>query len=208
MNQKVDARPRAAAGQTKQERSGITRARLIAATEKLVAEWGIEAVNLRDVGREAEQHNNSVVQYHFGTKEFLVDSVITARLPALAERYAALAAQTNVTKKDSAGTARLVVTPIAELARVDGDRAFVGFLASVLTSAHWRPLLDDRAELTEIFERIATAIAATGVDPQRAESRVRLAWELAVITLAGDRGDLDDVVAEVSDAIAGIVATR
>lgn len=208
MNQKVDARPRAVSGQTKQERSGITRARLIAATEKLVAEWGIEAVNLRDVGREAEQHNNSVVQYHFGTKEFLIDSVITARLPGLAERYAALRESTTITKKDPGTSARLLVGPIAELARVESDQVFVGFLSSVLTSANWRPLLEDRPELAEIFELLAGALESTGVAEDKAASRVRLAWELAVISIANQRGDLDDVVAEVTDAISGIVASR
>jgi AcrR family transcriptional regulator len=208
MNRQVDARTRVGAGQTKQERSGITRARLIAATEKLVAEWGIEAVNLRDVGREAEQHNNSVVQYHFGTKEFLVDSVIAARLPDLDAQYRSLLDQPTGKKKEPTALATLVVHPLAELARSEEARPFLGFLASMLTAPHWRPLLEDRPELIEMFELLAAAVTAAGVPADRAASRVHLAWELAVVALASERGDLHGVIAEVTDAIAGIVGAR
>ena len=53
----------------KNKRGAETREKLIDATVQLVAEWGPDAVNLRDIGREADQKNNSVVQFHFGTKE-------------------------------------------------------------------------------------------------------------------------------------------
>ena len=51
------------------KRGAETREKLIDATISLVVEWGPDAVNLRGIGRECEQKNNSVCQFHFGTKE-------------------------------------------------------------------------------------------------------------------------------------------
>ena len=48
---------------------------MIRAAERLFSERGIEAVSLREVGAVAGQRNNSAAQYHFGTREGLVDAV-------------------------------------------------------------------------------------------------------------------------------------
>ena len=177
------------------------------ATEKLVAEWGIEAVNLRDVGREAEQRNNSVVQYHFGSKDILVGAVIDARIPALSERYAAHLDEFASSKsRDPGALAAALVDPLVELAAQPEDRAFLGFLAAILTAPHWQPTLVERDDVVALFERLADAAIANGVPADLAPSRLRLAWLMAVVALASRADDsLDEVRDEIVDAASGLI---
>jgi AcrR family transcriptional regulator len=52
-----------------------TKEQIVLAAEGLFAERGIEGVSLRQIGAAAGNGNNSAVQYHFGTKERLVQAV-------------------------------------------------------------------------------------------------------------------------------------
>ena len=56
----------------RQTRSEATRMRLIHAAEKLFAEDGLEHVSIRAIILAAEQKNESVLQYHFGSKAGLI----------------------------------------------------------------------------------------------------------------------------------------
>ncbi len=60
----------------------ITRARLMDAAIDLTVRFGVNGWTLRDVGREAGQRNNSVVQYHVGTKEALLRAAVDEVLAA------------------------------------------------------------------------------------------------------------------------------
>jgi AcrR family transcriptional regulator len=63
-----------------------TKEQIVLAAEALFAARGIEGVSLRQIGAAAGNGNNSAVQYHFGTKERLVQAVFEYRLPRLRER--------------------------------------------------------------------------------------------------------------------------
>src|SRR5215212_6920733 len=52
-----------------------TRELLMLTAERLFAERGFEGVALREIGREAEQRNPAVTQYHFGTRDDLVREI-------------------------------------------------------------------------------------------------------------------------------------
>jgi len=56
---------------------------LMVAAEKLFGRHGIEAVSLREIAATANHANNSAVQYHFGSKENLVQAVFEMRMPKL-----------------------------------------------------------------------------------------------------------------------------
>jgi AcrR family transcriptional regulator len=56
---------------------------LMVAAEKLFGQRGIENVSLREIAVAANHANNSAVQYHFGSKENLVQAVFEMRTPAL-----------------------------------------------------------------------------------------------------------------------------
>lgn len=59
-------------------RDGIpTRERLISAAEQVFAVQGIEQANLREINRVAGQSNNSALHYHFGSRDALLQAVLT-----------------------------------------------------------------------------------------------------------------------------------
>ena len=63
-----------------------TRELLMLTAERLFAERGFEAVPLREIGREAEQRNPAVTQYHFGTRDELVREIYAYRSERLNQR--------------------------------------------------------------------------------------------------------------------------
>ncbi|MFF8773049.1 TetR family transcriptional regulator [Kitasatospora sp. NPDC015120] len=71
-----------------------TRERLLRAAEELFATRGVEASLTKDIVRQAGQSNPSAVQYHFGSREGLLDAIMAARQErterALAPRLPAL----------------------------------------------------------------------------------------------------------------------
>lgn len=93
------------------------RVRMIEVAEQLFAERGLEGVSLRTVGLAAGQRNNSAAQYHFGSRDGLVEAVIAHRSAAVGERRAELTAAllTEQATPDLAALVRCFVLPLAEL---------------------------------------------------------------------------------------------
>lgn len=79
-------------GRADDPRTLNTRARLIECTEALVAEHGINGVSIRQIAKASQSANSSVVAYHFGSKEALLQAVILYRLPAIELRRSQLLA--------------------------------------------------------------------------------------------------------------------
>ncbi|MEO9223493.1 MAG: TetR family transcriptional regulator, partial [Acidimicrobiales bacterium] len=69
-----------------------TRKRLIEEAERLFAIRGFAGVSLREIGAAAGARNNSAAQYHFGTRQGLVDAVFDQRMAAINERRLAMLA--------------------------------------------------------------------------------------------------------------------
>ncbi|WP_223811074.1 TetR/AcrR family transcriptional regulator [Rhizorhabdus histidinilytica] len=61
-------------------RASEIRQRLIVAAERLFAENGIDGASLRQIAAAAGFANNSAVQYHFGSKDGLLDAVFRYRM--------------------------------------------------------------------------------------------------------------------------------
>lgn len=80
-------------GRADDPRTLYTRARLIECTEALVAEHGINGVSVRQIAKASQSANSSVVAYHFGNKEALLQAVILYRLPAIEARRSQLLGQ-------------------------------------------------------------------------------------------------------------------
>jgi AcrR family transcriptional regulator len=86
---------------------------LILAAERLFAEGGIEGVALRQINQAANQKNISAAHYHFGSREGLVQAVLTHRLPALDQRRGELLSRT-VEAKDVRFYLEAFITPLLE----------------------------------------------------------------------------------------------
>ena len=63
------------------------------AAERLFADHGIDGVSLRQIGGAAGNGNHSAVQYHFGSKDQLIQAIFEYRLPRLQERRSLLIAE-------------------------------------------------------------------------------------------------------------------
>lgn len=63
-----------------------SRTLLIDAAEQIIATKGIEALTLRDVQQIAEQRNKSAINYHFGSREGLIEAVVRRQTERMAAR--------------------------------------------------------------------------------------------------------------------------
>jgi AcrR family transcriptional regulator len=67
-------------------RSVATRAKLVAVAERLFAERGIAGVALSEINKAAGQRNANACQYHFGSKDGLLQAIIDKHVPGIAAR--------------------------------------------------------------------------------------------------------------------------
>jgi AcrR family transcriptional regulator len=111
-----------------------TRARLIAAAERLLAERGVEGPSLREITRASGARNAVALQYHFGDRDGLVDAILRKHLPLVDARRHAL-----LDELDARGdlglralAAALVRPFAAELEDPDGGPEFIQIYAEVV----------------------------------------------------------------------------
>ncbi|MFG1706245.1 TetR/AcrR family transcriptional regulator [Nonomuraea sp. M3C6] len=64
-------------------RSALAREKLMAAAERLYAEHGFANVSIRMIGEAAGQRNKSAVQYHFTTRDELIQAILTRHAAAI-----------------------------------------------------------------------------------------------------------------------------
>jgi AcrR family transcriptional regulator len=105
-----------------------TKEQIVLAAEGLFARHGIDGVSLRQIGAAAGTANKSAVQYHFGSKDALIEAIFGHRLPRVAERRALLIAERR--PRDLRGWAECAVLPILEQGELPGSR-YLGFIAMV-----------------------------------------------------------------------------
>ena len=67
-------------------KAGTTRERILEQAELLFAREGIDRVTLRQIGRAANQRNVAAVQYHFGSKQALLDEILQRHLDQIDAR--------------------------------------------------------------------------------------------------------------------------
>ena len=107
---------------------------LILAAEVAFARDGIDGASLREIAAKAGQRNHHAVQYHFGSRESLVQAVFDYRMDQMeAARGAALEA---ARKSGELGTTRLIAEAIflPQIAMIDeyGDNSYAAFLSAYL----------------------------------------------------------------------------
>lgn len=115
-------------------RTESTRIALIEAAEFLFARFGLASVSMRQIGAAIGSGNNTVVAYHFGSKEELVTAIYLHRLPAIDARRRELLAEAD---KDGPCTdlptlLRVLWLPLLEQTDDEGHHSFARFLASMM----------------------------------------------------------------------------
>jgi AcrR family transcriptional regulator len=135
------------------ERDG--KARLILAAEALFAKGGIDGVSLRQIASEAGQGNHHAVQYHFATREGLVQAVFDYRMrqmePARGEMLAA--AKLAGRLKDARTLIEVIFIPQLYLADESGNNHYASFLSQYLQRSHGTRFGDFGSELPPNLNR-------------------------------------------------------
>lgn len=91
--------------------------RLVLTAERLYAVHGLDGVPLRQIVAEADMGNKTAVQYHFGSKEGLIEAILVNRLDDLDRRRELL--QARVPVDDLRGVVEAHQLPLIELAEDD-----------------------------------------------------------------------------------------
>lgn len=129
---------------------------LILAAEVLFARDGIEGASLREIAAQAGQRNHHAVQYHFGSRDSLVQAIFDYRMNqmegargamlALAEAAGSLADLRTITE--------IIFRPQIELIDEFGDHSYAGFLTAYLLRYQAR-------RFGQFGERVAPNLART-----------------------------------------------
>jgi len=107
---------------------------LILAAEVLIARSGIEGASLREIAAQAGQRNHHAVQYHFGSRDSLVQAIFDYRMDQMeATRGTMLAAaEASGTLSNLRTIADIIYRPQIELIDEHGDYSYAGFLSAYL----------------------------------------------------------------------------
>ncbi|MGB3270026.1 MAG: TetR/AcrR family transcriptional regulator [Rhodanobacter sp.] len=186
---------------TQRNSHGDTRKRLLEATEWLFIECGYEAMSLRQVTARAGA-NLAAVNYHFGSKEALMQEVLSLRLDRLnRERLQLLSTgeREQPFAMDAAAVLAMLFIPAFRLSHGDASGpAFMRLLGRVYSDpspfirsyleAHYRPISG------RFFEAFSRALPAL---PRR-ELGLRLHFALKALSgmLAGE--DMQELIASLS----------
>lgn len=171
-----------------------TRLLILRAAEKLFAERGVDAVSLREVSVAAEQANHAAAQYHFGSKEGLLDAIIERHSVAIQNGWQATLDHYATTKPPSLRTLLgLLVRPIvAKLDDADGGETYL-LLAAQLVAHPRYPLMERPTALGPGAMRLSGAIVErVDVPPTLLPARMArvagtLYYSIAAYIRSGDK---------------------
>ncbi|WP_317928617.1 TetR/AcrR family transcriptional regulator [Halioxenophilus sp. WMMB6] len=170
-------------------RTESTRLAIIECAERLFAEKGVVGVSLRQIGSEIGSSNNSVVAYHFGTKEGLLAAIFHHRLPAIEARRAELLAA-MVDDQNLRELLAVLWQPLYEQRDADGRHSYASFLAAITRS----PLGIERLALnsdypvtTQLGERIRALL------PDQLKPRFPERLQLIAILITGTLQSIDQI---------------
>jgi AcrR family transcriptional regulator len=111
----------------------VTRERLLRAGEHLFARHGVDGVRVREINLVARQRNSSALHYHFGSREGLLDAILSQhRGPIEARRIAMLdACEAAGTTGDLRAVVETIVEPFADELATESGRDYLRILPQV-----------------------------------------------------------------------------
>jgi AcrR family transcriptional regulator len=162
--------------------------------ERLYAEQGFANVSIRMIGEAAGQRNKSAVQYHFSTRDELIQAML-ARHSAAIERYrvpmvAALAASGEVSRRE---WITCVITPSIEHHIELGTPSWYGrFLAQAMVEPSLRAYAIETQLQTPSFRRLDQLRPPREADPELTAQYGAMIRQLIVHMSAELEADLAD----------------
>jgi AcrR family transcriptional regulator len=159
-------------------RSGSTKERILAAAETLFAQRGFDGASLRQLTSDAGV-NLAAVNYHFGSKEKLVEQVFRRRLDTLnAQRLAALARVAGQPETRLEDVLDAFIRPALELSHEDSGSLFMRVLARAFAEH------DDslRKFLSENYGHVMRQFTAEFARLLPQLSKEELYWRIDLVT--------------------------
>ena len=138
-----------------------TKERLLRTAERLFALRGIDAVSMRRICAEADQRNNTALQYHFGDKQNLIEAILAERMGANDERRQAMLERIrrDACEDDLHRLVEALVAPFThQLFDDDGGRYYVRFSAQLFSRGDAIELLAEQRPWAEAFHAIVDLI--------------------------------------------------
>jgi AcrR family transcriptional regulator len=179
--------------------SNPTKERILTAAEQLFAETGVASTSLRRITSRARV-NLAAVNYHFGTKDGLVEAVYERRLGPVTREWIRNIEQIEIRYRDRPAPVREVVEafvlPVAALSRDEarGGRIFMRLLAQGHTEA--RQYFDKlfSSQYQNVLDRYRQTLRQAL--PELAPETLcwRLQFLLAALTQSFSGGELLDLV--------------
>lgn len=125
------------------------RAGLIRAAEALFARGGIDGASLREIANAAGQRNHNAVQYHFGSRDGLVEAIFSARMWQMETHRAEMLSKAEQEGRlaNVRALAEIVFLPQLLLDDPDGSHSYAGFLSQFLLRNSSEAFGDFGAEL-------------------------------------------------------------
>ncbi|WP_052223073.1 TetR/AcrR family transcriptional regulator [Novosphingobium malaysiense] len=170
--------------------SDETKIKILQSAESLYARRAIESVSFREIGLRAGHRNTNAVQYHFGNRDKLVQSIFAWRVAQMeAPRRAVLAeAEAQGRPLDTRFLMRLLCEPILDLTDEEGRHSYAGFMSQYLMYGRPAGVMhasDTRPELSENLNFIqAKLFEQLQIDPdQVSDYRVVIAYLLVMNTI-------------------------
>jgi AcrR family transcriptional regulator len=105
-----------------------TQEQIVLAAERLFAQHGVDGVPLRQIGLAAGTANKTAVQYHFGSRDKLVEAIFGYRWPGLHERRTLLIAARR--PRSLGDWVECLLLPILEQGEQQGSH-YLGFIATL-----------------------------------------------------------------------------
>ncbi|MGP0031833.1 MAG: TetR/AcrR family transcriptional regulator [Acidimicrobiales bacterium] len=169
-----------------------SREAIIRAGERLLAERGITAVSLREIAAAAGQGNTSAVRYHFGSRDGLVDAILTYRMTRIDERRRAMLAGRPPSTR-GAGSAGLrflleaLIFPLAEsIGHEDGESWYARFLHQAVFLPGFDGFAPSRHAVTRGLRAVVDGLTdhLDGLPSTLAEQRVMRVVQMVLHALA------------------------
>lgn len=111
-------------------KADATRAQLVDAGERIVADHGVDGATVAEITRAAGQRNGAAIHYHFGGRDALLDAIVERHSAELDDHRAdALRALVDDDAVTVANLVEVIVATMATRLDSDGGRAFLAIQA-------------------------------------------------------------------------------
>lgn len=166
-------------------RSVRTRTAIIETAERMFGEQGLYGVSLRSVAAEIGAKNPTVVAYHFGDREALIDAIFRYRLPALDARRGELLAAADLRGDghNLRALCNVLWRPFYEQHGETGHRSYTSFVLAMVRANRPETGMTVDKQFPATREVIARLRTVLGIPYERASARATFGFGLVAMVI-------------------------